>query len=84
MHNLTLVTFLAAAATTLGAAAAAAATSDSLTNLSDVKCGKIARGSRRFHARIKGGMRIPVSEFPHAVSIRKAGGHHCGGSLVRK
>jgi hypothetical protein len=70
-------------ATAMATVAAAAAAKSPITNLSDVMCGKIALGSRRFHARIKGGMPIPVTEFPHAVSIRKAGKHHCGGSLVR-
>ncbi len=49
---------------------------------SDVECGKIARGSRMFHARIKGGMKVDITDFPHAVSLIKNNDHHCGGTLV--
>ncbi len=48
----------------------------------EAECGSIARGSRMFHARIKGGVKIHITDFPHAVSIRKGDKHHCGGSLV--
>ena len=51
-------------------------------NLADVPCGKIARGSRRFHARIMGGSPVHITEFAHAVSLRKNGEHFCGGALV--
>ena len=53
-------------------------------NLADVPCGKIARGSRRFHARIMGGAPVHITEFAHAVSLRKNGEHFCGGALVRQ
>jgi hypothetical protein len=52
------------------------------TNLAEVPCGEIARGSRRFHSRIMGGSAIHITEFPHAVSLKKNGEHYCGGVLV--
>eukprot|EP00095_Tigriopus_kingsejongensis_P004522 maker-scaffold532_size145644-snap-gene-0.34 protein:Tk04522 transcript:maker-scaffold532_size145644-snap-gene-0.34-mRNA-1 annotation:"hypothetical protein DAPPUDRAFT_56607" len=55
-----------------------------MLNLADTPCGKIARGSRRFHQRILGGSEVHISEFPHAVSLRKDGKHFCGGALVHK
>ena len=51
-------------------------------NMSNVPCGVIARGSRRFHARIMGGAAIHITDFPNAVSIKKNGEHYCGGILV--
>ncbi|TRY73855.1 hypothetical protein TCAL_01904 [Tigriopus californicus] len=56
----------------------------SMINLADTPCGKIARGSRRFHQRILGGSEVHISEFPHSVSLRKDGEHFCGGVLVHK
>lgn len=62
---------------------AASVASASSLNLADVPCGEIARKSRRFHARIMGGSVAHITDFPHAVSLRKNGEHFCGGALVR-
>lgn len=52
-------------------------------NLADVPCGSMGSGSRRYFQRITGGTVADISDFPYAVSIKKHGEHHCGGSLVR-
>ena len=55
---------------------------ESAINLADVPCGQMARGSRRFHQRIMGGSAAHITDFPHAVSLRKDGEHFCGGAIV--
>ena len=51
-------------------------------NLADVPCGNMPRDSRRLFQRIMGGSVADISDFPYAVSLKKHGKHHCGGSLV--
>ena len=51
-------------------------------NLADVPCGNIGSSTRRIHQRIMGGAVGDIEDFPYAVSIKKYGKHHCGGSLV--
>ena len=51
-------------------------------NLADVPCGNMGSGSRRYFQRVMGGAVADITDFPYAVSIKKHGEHHCGGSLV--
>ena len=51
-------------------------------NLADVPCGNMDSDSRRYFQRVMGGSVAEISDFPYAVSIKKHGEHHCGGSLV--
>ena len=51
-------------------------------NLADVPCGNMGSGSRRYFQRVLGGSVAEISDFPYAVSLKKNGEHHCGGSLV--
>ena len=51
-------------------------------NLADVPCGNMGSSTRRIHQRIMGGAVADIEDFPYAVSIKKYGKHHCGGSLV--
>ena len=52
-------------------------------NLADVPCGNMASGNRGLHQRIVGGAVTDITNFPHAISLKKNGQHWCGGSLVR-
>ena len=56
-----------------------------------VPCGRVPGGSpgnRKAksirQSRIMGGYRVSITEFPHAVSLRRNGQHICGGSLVNR
>ena len=53
-----------------------------MTNLADVPCGSASTPRRFLHRRIMGGSEIDITNFPHAVSIKKKGLMWCGGSLV--
>lgn len=49
--------------------------------VADVPCGRSWRGR---NSRIVGGESAVHGEFPWLVSIKRRGGHFCGGTLVNK
>ncbi|CAH0380843.1 unnamed protein product [Bemisia tabaci] len=50
------------------------------TNLADIPCGR----TRYAGGRIVGGMNADPGEFPWLVSLKRSGGHFCGGTLINK